>query len=140
MALCGALQVQFATIRECTTKLFKDGAKIAGSSQTESKVRKEDTLRTESQIARRSRHLCAIFATLFTKVIRGIVQGCQSSQHCSKRNAERLERCYKESWLPLLPVHDPAEGLGMVKWGAAFTMVSVGYLEATLSWAVIVFP
>ena len=84
----------------------------------------------------------AIFETLFTKVMRDIVQSCQSSQHCSKKNAERVERRYGESWLPVLPVPDPARGLGMVKSGvqATFTMVSVGWREATLSWAVIVFP
>ena len=60
VAVCSALQVQFTTIRECTTKLFKDCAKIAQSLQTESKVRTQDAVRTECQIARKSRHFCNI--------------------------------------------------------------------------------
>ena len=145
VAACGSLQRTPSAIHNhlgMYNKIFQRSAKIARSSQTESKVRIEDEVRTECQIVRRSRDLRMIFATLFTKVICDIVQCCQSSQHCSKRNAKRLERRYGEAWLPLLPVPDPLGGGGMVKSGvqAAFTMVSVGYREATSSWVVIVFP
>ena len=108
-------------------KLFKNRAKIAIVRKAQLKVP-----------AHELRKDCAIFATLFTNVM-------YKGRNLRDTVANGTQNGYKgarEAWLPLLPVPDLAGSLGIEKWGvqAAFTMVSVGYLEATVSWANIVPP
>ena len=61
-----------------------------------------------TKIVRRSCDFCDI-------VHKCHVQRSQSLRHCSKWNTEQLEGRYGESWLPLLPVPNPAGGLEVVQ-------------------------
>ena len=128
LAVYNGLKVQLNTIQKCATKLFGNGVKIA--------VFYKPRLEVHAIQSGKKRMISPMSLPNL------MVQKLPSSRHPCKLNPQWFEVRYGESCLPLLPVLEPAGALSIEESGvqAASTMVSVGYLEVTLSCTSIVFP